>query len=50
MSYIRYFDNYSSPYYVPTENLQGLFTDQVVQPFEAISSWRNQGGIFKSCG
>ncbi len=42
MSYIRCFDNYSSPYYVPTENLQGLFTDQAVQPFEAISSWRNQ--------
>lgn len=42
MSYIRCSDNYSSPYYTPTENLQGLFKDQVVQPFEAISSWRNQ--------
>ena len=42
MSYIRCFDNYSSPYYTPTKSLQGLFKDLVVQPFEAISSWRNQ--------
>ena len=34
MSYIRCFDNYSPPYYVPTGNLQGLFNDLVVQPFE----------------
>lgn len=34
MSYIRCSDNYSSPYYIPTENLQGLFKNLVVQPFE----------------
>ena len=44
MSYIRCFDNYSSPYYIPTENLRGLFKDQIVQPFEdrpRTSSWIN---------
>ena len=44
MSYIRCSDNYSSPYYIPTENLQGLFKDQVVQPFEnhpRTTSWIN---------
>ena len=44
MSYIRCFDNYSSPYYIPTENLRGLFNDLVVQPFEdrpRTSSWIN---------
>ncbi len=34
MSYIRCFDNYSSPYYVPAKNLRGLFKDLVIQPFE----------------
>ena len=34
MSYIRCSDNYSSSYYIPTENLRGLFKDLVVQPFE----------------
>ena len=41
MSYIRCFDNYSFPHYVPTENLQG---SSPVQPFEdrpRTSSWIN---------
>ena len=44
MSYIRCFDNYSSPYYRPSENLRGLFKNLVVQPFEdqlRTSSWIN---------
>ena len=44
MSYIRCSDNYSSPYYIPTENLRGLFKDRVVQPFEdhlRTTSWIN---------
>ena len=44
MSYIRCFDNYSSPYYIPTENLRSLFKNLVVQPFEdhpRTSSWIN---------
>ncbi len=34
MSYIRCSNNHNSPYYIPTENLQGLLNDLVVQPFE----------------
>ncbi len=44
MSYIRCFDNHSSPYYIPAKNLRGLFKDLVVQPFEdhpRTSSWIN---------
>ncbi len=42
MSYIRCSDDYSSSYYIPTKSLRGLFKDLVVQPFEDLSSWRNQ--------
>ena len=42
MSYIRCSDDYSSSYYIPTKSLRGLFKDLVVQPFENLSSWRNQ--------